>query len=194
MNVKDALLSLPADLEVSLLLVYAIVVLAGARLMERLARVHFERARRYGEGGFHYDAEADHYHCPHGERLALPLIDPRERVAVYRAPAPTCAACPSKARCTPHDEGRHIYRPLAAWTETDVGRFHQWLSLLMAASVAALSLVALLQWAGWPGTGLLIVAFLTAARVAVRDARSVWRAGRAAAGARPPVLPGRGAF
>jgi hypothetical protein len=175
MNVGDALLSLPADLEVSLLLGYAIVVLAGARLLERLARAHFERARRYGAGGFPYDADADHYHCPQGERLALHVIDPHERVAVYRAPASTCAGCPEKARCTPHDEGRHIYRPLAAWTETDIGRFHQWLSLLMAASVAALSLVALLEWAGQPGTGLLIVALLTAARVTVRDTRSVWR-------------------
>jgi hypothetical protein len=175
MNVSDALLSLPADLDVSLLLGYAIAVLAGARLMERLARVHFERARRYGEDGFRYDADADHYHCPQGERLALHLVDPHGRVAVYRAPASTCAGCPEKARCTPHDEGRHIYRPLAAWTETDVGRFHQRLSLLMAASAAALSLVALLEWAGRPGTGLLIVALLTAARVAVRDARSAWR-------------------
>src|SRR5215510_2005895 len=175
MNVENALLSLPADLQVALLLGYAIVVLAGARLMEWLARVHFERARRYGEDGFHYDADADHYHCPQGERLALHLIDAQERVAVYRAPTSTCAGCPEKARCTPHDEGRHIYRPLAAWTETDVGRFHQWLSLLTAASAAALSLVALLEWAGRPGTGLLIVVLLTAARVAVRDARSVWR-------------------
>jgi hypothetical protein len=175
MNVTDALLSLPADLEVSLLLAYAIIVVAGARLMERLARVHFERARRYGQAGFHYDADADHYHCPQGERLALHLVNPRERVAVYRAPASTCAGCPKKAHCTPHDEGRHIYRPLAAWTETDVGRFHQWLSLVMAASAAALSLVALLEWAGRPGTGLLIVALVAAARVAVRDGCSVWR-------------------
>ena len=147
MNLRDALLSLPTDLEVSLLLVYAIVVLAGARLMERLARVHYERARRYGEEGFHYDADADYYHCPQGERLELHLINPQEQVAVYRAPASTCAGCPRKARCTPHDEGRHIYRPLAAWAETDVGRFHQWLSLLMAASVAALIVAALLKCA-----------------------------------------------
>src|SRR5215468_8043351 len=181
MNVRDALLSLPADLEAALLLGYAVVVLAGARLMERLARSHFERARRYSEGGFHYDADADHYHCPQGERLALHLIDRQERVAVYRAPASACAGCPEKARCTPHDEGRHLYRPLAAWTETDVGRFHQWLSLLMAASAAGLSVVALLEGAGRPGTGLLIVALLAAARVAVRDARSVWRSAAAVA-------------
>ena len=87
MNVFDALFSLPTDLEAALLLGYAIVVLAGARLTERLARTHFERARRYREDGFHYDAEADHYHCPQGERLALHLIDAQERMAVYRAPA-----------------------------------------------------------------------------------------------------------
>jgi hypothetical protein len=175
MNVHDALLSLPADLQVSLLLGYAIVVLAGARLMEWLARGHFERARRYGEDGFQYDADADYYHCPQGERLALHLIDANERVAVYRAPASVCAGCPAKGQCTPHDEGRHIYRPLAAWTETDVGRFHQGLSLLMAASAAALSLVALLESAGGPGTGLLLVAFAAAAHAAVKDARSVWQ-------------------
>ena len=181
MNLQHALLSLPADLEVWLLLGYAIAVLAGARLMEGLARAHFERARRYSEGGFHYDADADHYHCPQGERLALHLIDRQERVAVYRAPASACAGCPEKARCTPHEGGRHIYRPLAAWTETAVGRFHQWLSLLMAASAAALSLVALLEWPGRPGTGLLIVALLAAARVVVRYAWSVWRSAGAPA-------------
>jgi hypothetical protein len=175
MNVRDALLTLPADLEVALLLVYAVVVLTGARLMERLARVHFERARRYGEDGFHYDSDADHYHCPQGERLALHLINRQERVAVYRAPASVCAGCSERIRCTPHDEGRHVYRPLAAWTETDVGRFHQWLSLLTAASAVALSLLALLNSAGRPGTGLLVIALLAAASVAAKDARLVWR-------------------
>ena len=66
--------------------------------------------------------DADHYHCPQGERLALHRVDPQGRVAVYRAPASACAGCPAKARCTPHAEGRHIYRPLAAWTETDATR------------------------------------------------------------------------
>ena len=175
MNVRDALLSLPADWEVSLLLGYAIVVLAGARLMEWLARVHFERARRYAEGGFHYDADADDYHCPQGERLPLHVIDEHERVAVYRAPAASCAACPSKAACTPHDEGRHVYRPLAEWAETDVGRFHRWVAVLMTGSVTAVGVAALARWAGRPGTGLLVVAFVVAATTLVCD----WRLARA---------------
>jgi hypothetical protein len=166
------LTSPPADLEVWLLLGYAVVVLAGARLTEALAQTHFRRARRSAEHGFRYDVDTDHYHCPHGERLSLHVIDSAERVAVYRAPASTCAECPSKAACTPHDEGRHIYRPLAEWAETDVGRFHQCISLFMAGSSSALSLVAVVRWAGRPGTGLLVLVFLVSLGVAWGDA---WR-------------------
>jgi hypothetical protein len=177
-NRLELLISPPTDLEVWLLLGYAVTVLAGARVTEALARTHFRRARRFAERGFVYDADADHYHCPHGERLSLHVIDSDERVAVYRAPALTCADCPSKAACTPHDEGRHIYRPLAEWAETDVGRFHQWLSLLMAGSATALSLVAIVRWAGRPGTGLLVLVFVVSLAVAWHDSRSVC-AGRA---------------
>jgi hypothetical protein len=173
----ELLTRLPADLEVWLLLGYAVTVLAGARLTEALARTHFRRARRFAEQAFRYDKDADHYHCPHGERLSLHVIDPAERVAVYRAPAPSCADCPSKVACTPHDEGRHIYRPLAAWTETDVGWFHQWLSLCMTGSATALSLVAIMRWAGRPGTGLLVLVCGVSLVVAWRDACSL-RAGR----------------
>jgi hypothetical protein len=166
----------PADLEVWLLLAYAVAALAGARLTETVARTHFSRASRYAEQGFHYDPDADHYHCPHGERLSLHVIDPDERVAVYRAPAARCAGCPSKAECTPHDGGRHIYRPLAAWAETDVGRFHQWISLFMAASAAALSLVGLVSWAGRPGAGWLALSLVVALGFAVRNAQSARKA------------------
>lgn len=175
MNELELLASPPADLEVWLLLGYAVTVLAGARLTEALARTHFRRARRFAEHGFHYDVDADHYHCPHGERLSLHVIDSDERVAVYRAPASTCADCPSKQACTPHDAGRHIYRPLAEWAETDVGRFHQWLSLVMAGSATVLSLVAILRWAGSPGTGLLVLVFGVSLALAWRDAQSAWK-------------------
>jgi hypothetical protein len=171
-NKLEMLTRPPTDLEVWLLLGYAVAVLAGARVTEALARTHFRRAHRFAERGFVYDADADHYHCPHGERLSLHVIDADERVAVYRAPASSCAECPSKAACTPHDEGRHMYRPLAEWAETDVGRFHQWLSLLMAGSATALSLVAIARWAGRPGTGLLVLVFVVSLAVAGRDA---WR-------------------
>jgi hypothetical protein len=62
-----------------------------------------------------------------------------------------------KASCTPHDEGRHVYRSLAVWAETDVGRFHRRLSLLMFAVAALLSSVALGRWWGQAGAGSLIL-------------------------------------
>lgn len=162
MNILEFWTRPPVDLEVWLILGYALVALAAARVTEALAHLHFRRARRFAEHGFRYDADADHYHCPHGERLPLHMIDPDERVAVYRAPASTCGDCPSKASCTPHDNGRHIYRPLAEWAETDVGRFHQVLSVVMAASAAALSLIALVRWPDRPGMGLLLLVAVAA--------------------------------
>jgi hypothetical protein len=174
----DLMTRLPVDLEVWLLLGYSAVVLAAARVTEALASAHFRRARRFAEHGFHYDAIADHYRCPHGERLSLKVLASDDRVAVYHAPASKCARCPSKAACTPHDEGRHIYRPLAEWAETDVGRFHQGVSLFMAASGTAVSLFALLRWSGRPGIGLLLVAFAISAAMARRDVRRLC-AGRA---------------
>lgn len=169
------LLSLPVELEVWLVLGYVAVVLVGARLFEVLARGHFERARRYAERGFEYDADADHYHCPEGERLALHLVEPESRLAVYRAPASSCNGCARKALCTPHDEGRHLYRSLAAWAESDIGRFHRRVSLLMVGIGVLFSLGGLARWVGQPGTGLLMVAFMLSVACVARDLRAAWR-------------------
>ena len=176
MNEFELALAMPEDLEVWLFLTYALVVLIGAKLTEVLARVHFERARRYGEHGFQYDAEMDHYDCPQGERLTLHLVHPEQKVAVYRAPAARCVECPIKAACTPHDHGRHLYRPLAAWAETEVGRFHQRISLLMIGSASLITLVGLAWWSARPGSGLLLMVFLIVLLVAVREARRAYRA------------------
>jgi hypothetical protein len=172
------LLSLPHDLEAWLIVCYVAVILVGARLCEALARVHFERARRYAERGFEYDDAEDHYRCPQGERLSLSLIEPDNRIAVYRAPASRCNGCPSKSSCTPHEEGRHIYRPLAAWAETDVGRFHRRLSVLMYGVGMVLSLVGLGRWGGRPGTGLLLLALSASLACVLVNLRQEWSAGQ----------------
>ncbi len=174
MDALSLFLSLPADPEVWLVLGYVAVVLVGARLSEVLARVHFYRARRHAEKGFEYDADADHYHCPQGERLVLHLVEEESRLAVYRAPASSCNNCPLKASCTPHDEGRHLYRPLAEWAETDVGRFHRRLSLLMVGVGVVFSLGGLVRWLGQPGTGLLLAAFAVSMAAVRRDLRAAW--------------------
>jgi hypothetical protein len=177
-NGLDQFLTMPAGLDVWLLVGYALVVVAGSKLTEVLARVHFERGRRYAERGFRYDSDLDHYDCPQGERLTLHLVNPSRQMAVYRAPAARCAACPLKADCTPHDEGRHLFRSLAAWAETEVGRFHQRLSLVMVATGAVLPLLAFVHGAGKPGCGLLLVVSLAVVPFLVRDARRVFSSPR----------------
>lgn len=174
MNAIPILLSLPVELEAWLVLGYVAVVLGGARLSEALARLHFERARRHSEAGFEYDAGADHYRCPEGERLTLHQIQHESRQAVYRAPASRCNGCLLKASCTPHDEGRHLYRPLATWAESDVGRFHRRLSMLMIGVAVLFSMLALARWFGQPGTGLLLLSLTLSLSSVASDVRAAW--------------------
>lgn len=188
MELGAPFLTLPVELEAWLLLGYVVTVLVGARVFEALARVHFGRARRSAEQGFAYDAEEDQYQCPEGERLALHLVEPEGKLAVYRAPAARCNGCPRKASCTPHEEGRHLYRSLAAWAETDIGQFHRRLSLLMFGVAAALSVIALLRWWLRPGTGLLLVALAASLTSVAREVRGMWP------GRRPAIDPGIGNF
>lgn len=174
MNAIPMLLSLPVELEVWLVVGYVGVVLGGARLSEALARMHFERARHYAEAGFEYNAGADHYRCPEGERLTLHQIERESRQAVYRAPASRCNGCVLKASCTPHDEGRHLYRSLATWAETDVGRFHRRLSMLMIGVAVLFSMFAVARWFGQPGTGLLLVSLALSLASVASDLRAAW--------------------
>ncbi|MGH7223711.1 MAG: hypothetical protein ACRELF_10820 [Gemmataceae bacterium] len=169
MDVLLRFLFVPAELESGLIVAYVAVVLAAARLFEILARGHFERARRHAEQGFEYVADEDHYRCPEGERLSLHVRDEPRRLAVYRAPARRCNECTLKASCTPHDEGRHVYRSLAVWIETDVGRFHRRLSLLMFAVGAMLSVAALSRWWGQAGAGSLLLTLVMSLASFVRD-------------------------
>ena len=68
----DMLLSPPVDIELCIILFYVAVVLAGAKVVEALARAHFARAQRYGERGLEYLEAHDAYRCPRGERPPAP--------------------------------------------------------------------------------------------------------------------------
>ncbi len=168
-NAKLRFLFVPVELESWLILAYVAVVLAAARLIAILARYHFDRARRHAERGFEYVADEDHYRCPEGERLSLHVRDEPGRLAIYRAPAWRCNDCALKASCTSHDEGRHIYRSLAVWAETDVGRFHRRLSLLMFAAGATLSVAGLVRWWERPGAGALMLTLVISLAALARD-------------------------
>jgi hypothetical protein len=161
------------DLGLILLLAYVFVLWAGGWALEFLARAHFHRAQRYAHNGFAYDAELDRYECPQGELLTLHTFDDRNKLAIYKAPASSCNECALKAFCTPHDEGRRVYRSLAEFHETDVGRFHHLLSLLILAVALAFSAGGLLAWWHKPGMWPLMIASWVSIVLLWLDARDV---------------------
>ena len=145
-------------LEQVLLLAYLVLLWVGGWVLEVLARAHFHRAERYAHHGFSYDAELDRYECPQGELLTLDTLDDRNKLAIYKAPAASCNDCVLKAFCTPHDEGRRVYRSLAEFHETDVGRFHRRLSLTIVAVALAFAVGGVVAYWGTPGEWLQVVA------------------------------------
>jgi hypothetical protein len=168
-------LSPPADIELWIVLFYVAAVLAGARIVEALARAHFARALRYGQHGFEYVEAHDAYRCPQGEYLSLHDVQQDARFAVYRAPPGSCRDCRFKARCCPSDEGRLIVRSLAAWAETNVGLFHRRVSVVMFGAAVVVCAAGLRRWSGQPGSGWLAGVFLTSVVLTVQDLRTIFR-------------------
>lgn len=150
----------PANLEMWIVLCYVTVVLIGARITELLARAHFAHARRRAEAGFEYIADDDHYRCAEGERLSLQHVELSRGLAIYEAPAERCGRCPLKSACVPGASSRRLYRSLITWAETDVGRFHRRISMLMFAAAAVVALVGAWKWRANTGTGYLLVSLL----------------------------------
>lgn len=146
------------DLGLILLLLYVLGLWLGGWALESLARAHFHRAERYAHTGFSYDTELDRYECPQGELLTLHTFDDLNKLAIYKAPASSCNECVLKEFCTPHDAGRHVFRSLAEFHETDVGRFHRWLSLLILSMATAFSIGGVFAWWNKPGEWLAVIA------------------------------------
>ena len=146
------------DLPLCLLLVYLVALWAGGRALEGAARAHFVKARRHAHQGFEYDDLLDRYECAQGERLTLHTSDDRDKLAIYKAPATSCNACVLKTFCTPHDEGRQVYRSLAEFHETDVGLFHRRLSLVSLTIAVLFAAGGMIAWRGRAGEPALLVA------------------------------------
>jgi hypothetical protein len=159
------------DVGLVLLLAYVVILWVGGWILEFLAKAHFHRAQRYAHNGFAYDAELDRYECPQGELLTLHTFDDRNKLAIYKAPAASCNECVLKSFCTPHDDGRHVYRSLAEFHQTDVGRFHRWLSLICLGLALAFSVGGLLAWWNKPGEWLLLIAACVSIVLLWLDAR-----------------------
>lgn len=148
----------PLDLGLLLLLAYLVILWVGGGALEFLARAHFHRAQIHANAGFSYDVELDRYECPQGELLTLDTFDDRNKLAIYKAPASSCNECVLKSFCTPHDEGRHVYRTLGEFHETDIGRFHRVLSLIILMVALGFSVGGVAAWWNKPGEWLLVVA------------------------------------
>jgi hypothetical protein len=164
---------LEIDLGLALLLGYVVTLWIGGWGLEFLARVHFHRAQRYSHAGFAYDSKLDQYQCPQGELLTRHTFDDNKKLAVYKAPASVCNACMLKASCTPHDDGRHVYRSLAEFHETDVGRFHRWLSLIVLGLALAFSAGGVMAWWNKPGVWLVLIASAVSLVALMLSARGV---------------------
>jgi hypothetical protein len=148
---------LALDLALVLLVAYVIALWASGWILELLARAHFHRAQQHAHPGFAYDAQLDRFECPQGELLTLHKFDDLNKLAIYKAPASSCNECVLKSFCTPHDQGRHVYRSLAEFHETDVGRFHRWLSRTIMMIALGFSAGGLLAWWNKPGEWLLVI-------------------------------------
>jgi hypothetical protein len=169
MSSTVAMFLLPADPELWIVLAYIATLVIAARVVEGLARMHFERARRYGEQGFEYVESEDHYRCAGGERLLLHVVDEPSRLAIYRASASRCNGCPMKKDCTSHDDGRMVFRSLATWSESDVGWFHQRISAVMFAAGGMLCAVELYRRAEDPGKEFLLLGLLICLTLLIQD-------------------------
>ncbi len=71
-----------------------------------------QRAGRFGEHNFIYDAATDSYHCPGGQALRFLSHDQSTQRRIYAAPTVACAACELRSQCTTSSRGRRVGRHL----------------------------------------------------------------------------------
>ncbi len=71
-----------------------------------------QRAGRFSDQDFPYDAAADVYHCSGGAVLRFLSQSEATHRRIYQAPAAACAACALRGQCTTSRRGRRISRSL----------------------------------------------------------------------------------
>ena len=117
--------------EVILAASYAFFLLIVALILEWAARNTHIRAKLYRRRGFRFHQHLDVWECPAGEHLQRRETDHVRRLVRYRARAEKCNSCAMKVHCTDSDEGREVVHSTEDWMDTEVGRFHRGISLLL---------------------------------------------------------------
>jgi hypothetical protein len=162
----------PAEVDQWMVLLYVVLVLVGARIVEFVAKKHYERAQNFAVRGFQYVVEEDHYRCPEGEHLTLVNRDHEKQLAVYQIKT-SCVSCRLKDSCTPHSHVRQITRSLATWAEAEVGKFHRRISAIMFLAATLVCAVCLFLWVREPGTGLFVVTLVVSVNLLIHEIRAI---------------------
>src|SRR5215468_10596206 len=152
MSMIDSLFS-PAEVDQWIVLLYVVLVLVGARIVE-------------------FVAKKDYYRCPEGEHLNLVKRDHEKQLAVYQIKT-SCEFCRLKESCTPHSHARQITRSLATWAEAEVGKFHRRISAIMFLAATLVCALCLLLWVGKPGTGLFLITQVISVSFLIHEIRAI---------------------
>jgi len=135
-------------LECILMLGYALSLALIALLLEWVARHAHRRSLRHSTAGFTYHPDRDIWRCPQDQHLFPVFSDPASGRVIYRAPAATCNACPSKAACTDSSHGRKIEHNSLSDLEFGMKRFHRAVSLTLLVLASLILVIELFRTAG----------------------------------------------
>ena len=135
-------------LECVLMLGYALSLGLIALLLEPVTRLIQRRSVGFSTAGFTYHPDQDIWRCPRDQHLVPVFSDCVKGTVIYRAPAATCNACPSKAACTDSDEGRQIERSSLSELEVGIARFHRGVSLTLLVLASLILVVELVRTGG----------------------------------------------
>ena len=135
-------------LECILMLGYAISLALIALLLEWVAGHAHRRSLRFSTAGFTYHPDRDIWRCPRDQHLFPVFSDSATGRVIYRAPAATCNACPSKAACTDSSDGREIQRSTLSELEHGMKRFHRVVSLTLLVLASVILAVELVRTGG----------------------------------------------
>ena len=136
-------------LECILMLGYAASLALIALVLEWLAHHAHRRTLGLSTAGFTYHPDRDIWRCPQDQHLFPVFSDPARGRVIYRAPAATCNACPSKSACTDSGHGREVERSNLSELEYGMNRFHRGVSLTLLVLASTILAIELFRTSGF---------------------------------------------